>query len=344
MTSPETEALTATLRKLEQSGDAITVRELISYWGAKGRGSQVSEQMRRDMRDQGLATEPPFSYGSLDTPIRVVTMREAETISRGDGTFHEPSSSERSDSEEQSETLHVGQIPSALSDLVSVESITSIGRAQTLMIQHDFSQLPVVDNGDLVGIISWESIAQASLRTRVKRVSDCVTEAQTLNRDADLLASMPVIVEAGYVIVLDPRGVPTGIVTTADLARQFDRLARPFLSVGECERELRKILDGAFSKEELHTATRYKKPGMPGASAMTVGDIKQFIAKPEVWGKLGLRLSHGAFVDWIEVVRQVRNDIAHFAQDDESIESLNQVRNLTLFLRGMRTSEPEGHK
>lgn len=203
------------------------------------------------------------------------------------------------------------------------------------MIQHDFSQLVVVAEGKLEGVISWESIARASLQSAVGRVRDCMTIAQTVTQDADLLANIERIVNAGYVIVLDPLDAPSGIVTTADLAQQFDRLARPYLLVGECEHELRRILDARFEKQLLHTATKFKQPDQPGASAMTIGDMKHFIARPEIWAKMEINLSHRAFVDWIDVIRQIRNEIAHFSQDDESSQRIDQVKNLTNFLRGL---------
>lgn len=283
----------------------------------------------------GLTTEPPLEYGSLDNLVVV--------LQDGESTRAKPSDRGRNDADQMSRpvptsepgVLHVGQIPSALAGLTSVDSATTVRRAQTLMIRHDYSQLAVTDNsGALIGVLSWESIAMASLQGTVARVSQCMRKPVVVEQDADVLASINLIIEAGYVIVVDPGGFPTGIVTTADLAAQFDKLARPFLTVAECERELRNLLDRNFDVDELDKATMFKKPQKPGASAMTVGDIKKFVGVRDNWARMKILLSHGAFIEWLDVLRVTRNEIAHLNQDDEAIApALAQVKNLTAFIR-----------
>lgn len=327
---------TDSLHSLARSGDLITVRELISLWGAKGRGSAVREEVSTSIRSLGLATEPPFTYGTLDTLVRIVSLEDAQAARQRTAESERPSATKESSlAEDEVDTLHVGQIPSALAGITSVEPGTPIEHAQTLMIKHDYSQLPVMKE-TLVGVVSWESIAQASLQKKVSSVDDCMVTPLTVAQDADLLASIELIVSADYVIVLGPDAAPTGIVTTADLAGQFDRVARPFLTIGECERELRRLLDRHFDKDTLHAATKYKKKEKRGAAAMTIGDIKHFVDRAENWKALGLRLSREAFVEWVDLVRQLRNEIAHFNQDEDSMMMLDQVSNLTKFLRTLK--------
>jgi restriction system protein len=329
--------LASALNALANSGSPITVRDLIGLWGSKGRGSQVPV-IRRDLERMGLTTHPPLEYGALDN--LVVLLRAGEVFRTAPPTDDGPDAPEerpdpRKPPTDEPGILHVGQIPSALGGLSSVNGSMTVRRAQTLMIRYDFSQLAVVDDQkSLVGVVSWESIALSSLQGTVALVSQCMRKPITVAQDADVLASIGVIVDAGYVIVVDPQGAPTGIVTTADLATQFDRLARPFLTVAECERELRNLLDRHFTPTELDKATMFKKPEKPGASAMTVGDIKKFVANRENWARMKIRLSHGAFIDWLDVLRVTRNEIAHLNQDDEAISpALNEVKNLTAFIR-----------
>lgn len=327
----------STLNALADAGSQITVRDLIGMWGSKGRGSQVPI-IRRDLARMGLTTHPPLEYGALDSLVVVLRTSEvssAETHLAERPTAPDERRNPRKPPTEEPGILHVGQIPSALGGLSSVNRTTTVRRAQTMMIRHDYSQLAVVDDREsLIGVVSWESIALSSLQGSVALVSQCMRKPITVAQDADVLASIGVIVDAGYVIVVDPQGAPTGIVTTADLANQFDRLARPFLTVAECERELRNLLDRHFSPTELDRATMFKKPEKPGASAMTVGDIKKFVAHRANWARMNILLSHGAFIDWLDVLRVTRNEIAHLNQDDEAISpALSEVRNLTAFIR-----------
>lgn len=333
MTVTEEERIASSLAALAESGLSLSVRDFIIIWRSKGRGTQVVDAIRRDLKSLQLTTEPPFEYGTLDSLISVVPLQGE--ISRDRSRFSTAQSSASPTTEiDENAILHVGQIPSALGGITSLPMGASIGRAQTLMIRHDYSQLAVTSNDELIGVVSWESIAQTALKKSIRTLAECMFAPITLGQDADLLASLPIIVAANFVVVLDPKGSPSGLVTTADLASQFDRLARPFLMVGECERELRSLLDRYISAEDLYVLTRYKDPAMPGASAMTIGDIKKVFSHDDHWKKIGLRLSQNAFIEWLEVVRRLRNDIAHFNQDDESLTpALAEVKNLTQFLR-----------
>lgn len=233
--------------------------------------------------------------------------------------------------------LAVGVIPSSQTKLTTVRRATPLPTAQALMIRYDYSQLPVVDQTGtkLRGVLSWESMARASIASNPKIVNDCMRSAVTVAIESDLFDSIPAIVDAGYVIVLDPRGGISGIVTTADLANQFDSLARPFLLVGECERELRILLDSRFPSDLLEKASRWAaKNGQSGAAAMTLGEIKVFLSKPDNWAALGLPLPKDIVIDWIGVLTQLRNQVAHFHADAEEIApQLLQVRTLTSWLR-----------
>ena len=325
------------LQTYAESGEYVSVRDLIGLWHARGRGSQNSELIKRDLKRLNLSTEPPFTYGGLGSFVRVVATSSVRSGDSAATAAESPSDevSETDASMEPPEKLHIGQIPSALAGLKSVTPSTPLALAQTIMIRFDFAQLGVIDSGTLVGVVSWESIAQSSLRQTVSTVGECTTKAMTVSQDDDLLAAIEVIVRSDYVIVIGPDGTPSGIVTTADLAGQFDQVARPFLTVGECELELKRLLDRKFSAEVLHNATRYKKPERPGASAMTIGDIKTFIARSENWNALGISLAHDEFVDWVEILRQLRNEVAHFNQDPEALPNLAQVQTLTAFLRSL---------
>ncbi len=135
--------------------------------------------------------------------------------------------------------------------------------------------------------------------------------------------------------VFSNRGKLSGIVTTTDLALQFNLLARPFLQIGECERQLRQLLDKTFASTELVDASRYgKKNGDTGAAAMTLGEIKIFLSKPDNWKKLGVTLPREVVVDWVGEVGDLRNRIAHFKSDADDIhDELLQVRTLTEWVR-----------
>jgi hypothetical protein len=58
-------------------------------------------------------------------------------------------------------------------------------------------------------------------------------------------------VEQGYVLVRDETNKVVGIVTTSDLSLQFKQLTEPFLLLGEIENQVRRLMDGKFTRDEL---------------------------------------------------------------------------------------------
>jgi len=57
----------------------------------------------------------------------------------------------------------LGTLDAAHAKPLCVKRDAKVREAVTLMIQHDFSQLPVMQNSrDVDGLISWKSIAEAS--------------------------------------------------------------------------------------------------------------------------------------------------------------------------------------
>lgn len=317
------------LPALAKANTAITVRELIARWGARGRGSQVVDEIHSELKRLGLDTEPSFEYGSLDSTVRLV---ERSAVDPATDPTSEPT-----DDGSLPSILNVGKIQSSRSSVETVKISDDIASAQTKMIRYDYSQLPVVDDrGAVVGLISWETIAQKRLSASIKLVSDCLKAPLVLRLDDDLLRRIPQIIEAGCVIVLDDKDELSGIVTTADLSHQFNQLAEPFLLLGQCEQELRRILDSTFDAKELKSVSRFAKKltGNPGASGMTFGEIQHFLKVEANWAKLDWQVSREQFIEWLDAVRQLRNNVAHFSQDEEvNGPGLYQVRTLIDWLR-----------
>jgi CBS domain-containing protein len=313
-----------------KSGKEISVRELLEYWGYKGRGQHVVATIHRNLRAIGLASEPSFEYGGLSSRIKFVPISESpDDVENDSGPVSDPVTEVNLPSE-----LHVGRIPSSRSEVTTAAEGDSIVLAQTVMIQFNFSQLPVLSQaGQVVGLVSWDTIARKGLVGGAAVVADAMDRSPLILRlTDDLLKSMPQIVQAGCAIIRDESGGIAGIVTTADLSEQFKRLAEPFLLVGRCERELRRVLDSRFSAEELAKAQKYKST-VVGAGALTIGNIQHFLTKPDNWSKLGWQMDQKQFISWIETVRDLRNEVAHFNQDEETSETaLDQVRSLTAWL------------
>jgi len=100
--------------------------------------------------------------------------------------------------------------------LVSVKKETSLTEATTLMLQHEFSQLPVLSSPrDVLGLISWKSIGTAL----------------SLGKQCTKTIS--------------------GIITATDIGLLFHKLAEPFLIIEQIENLVRSLLDDKLTFDDI---------------------------------------------------------------------------------------------
>ncbi|CAM5466790.1 CBS domain-containing protein [Leifsonia shinshuensis] len=280
----------------------ITVRRLISFWGYSARGENVVNVVQSDLAQMGYTTVPPFDSGVLDSIVIIEKLTH--------------------DDEPEPHLLTLSRVPSANFAIRNpldgpppgfVTKTDSIDDAITTMLRHDFSQLPVVHSRDslaIVGVFSWETYAK-TLARGVKPVTvEAATEpALTVDLRSDLFASVEPISKQGFVLVTF-NGTLSGIVTASDLTAQFQQLAVPFLAVGRCEQELKRVAKLCFPPPKNSTY-----------DDLALGGIRDHYKK--YWGELGWSLSRDAFDAWIDTTRQLRNRIAHF--DDQDVDHSEDV-------------------
>jgi predicted transcriptional regulator len=126
-------------------------------------------------------------------------------------------------------------------------------KAVTLMLQHDFSQLPVMQGErEVKGMITWKSIAsKQALGCKCDQVGDCREDARIVDSNRTLFDAIPTIVEYGYVLVRDQRDRRiNGVVTASDLSLQFQALAEPFLLLREIELHVRQLLQDKLTTHD----------------------------------------------------------------------------------------------
>ncbi|MFJ4045781.1 HPP family protein [Microbacterium sp. NPDC089987] len=307
------------LNELRTSKTAVSVRELIGYWGAKGRGRNVLDSVTNDLAAMKLEVIPPLDTGTLDTPV-VIRSASDSTISHPDEHL-----------------LTLARIPSASFALLDassthlagvVEPGTSIHDATTMMLRYDFSQLLVVDDVTerrLIGVVSWKSYAAARLRAEdPATVQEIMQPATGVDLHSDLFANIGPVVKYDFVAVTY-RGRLAGIVTATDLTEQFEDLAVPFLAIGRCERELKRVAKAKFTSVDPSEVDK----------AM-LGKLQKLYA--DNWASLGWSLGASAFNEWVNATRELRNKIAHFDDRDQDFSSeVRAVHRLATWLREVRT-------
>lgn len=310
----------------------LSIRDLLAYWGAYRRGYWVVARIESDLAEVGLRTDPPFADGWIDSEVSLLPLEDTSPtqIAEVSIRLEEPS---------REVSLKVGSLESANAEVVGVQREDSLELAQTLMMRYDFSQLSVMSGRrDLVGALSWESIAHARLLSAEAGLRDAIRSAVIVSHDDDLIPLIPRIVNAGFVFVRGKDRSISGIVTTADLSSQFAALAGPFLLIGEIERRLRRVLDREFSPEELQAVVvPADSREVESAENLSLGEAARLCENRDNWKRLCWPIDRVQFVEELHEVREIRNDVMHFGPDPLDAE---QVARLHRFIKWLRTLDP----
>ena len=136
--------------------------------------------------------------------------------------------------------------------LVTARAEDRVQDALATMFEHEFSQLPVVDEGGKpIGIITNESILRALNNFEVGLDSILVGHAQIgaekFREDADLFELLDRLSAKYAVLIVDGAGRLIGIVTNYDTARFFRRRAQDMMLIEDIETTLKDYIQAAYS-------------------------------------------------------------------------------------------------
>lgn len=306
-----------------------TVRSFLLWFGAERRGFRWIRHIRWKLKNHGLVTVPDFEYAYIDSQIGFQR-------SAGD----ESTSSDEQDATSQDPTYRVGRLDSANKTPVSVKPDASLQQAITLMLTHDFSQLPVMTSPrDVKGMISWKSIgSRLALKQSCTAVRDCMETPRIVSSEDSLFSALSEVTNHDHVLVQAADKTICGIITATDFNEQFRKLAEPFLLVGEIERGIRRVLHGKFLARELEEA---KGPGDDSRKIEAVADLNfgEYIRliEPEArWKKLRIEIDRVEFISRLNKIREIRNDVMHFDPDGLDDSDLKLLREFALFLKRLR--------
>lgn len=336
MTGDPKAFLEEALSRQDSDPISISIRQLLSHWGAKRRGFWVVSRIDDDLTEVGLTTQPSFKEGWIDTRVELVRMQQPSTAV--DVTASDSSTDDATLI--PGAMLRVGDLPSAHSGVVSIELSADLHVAQSIMLRHDFSQIAVLSGErNLRGALTWESIAVAHLRDSSATLRDAMVPTDPVRLGEDLLDLIPRVVRDGFVFVSAPDRRLNGIVTMADLSLEFSNLARPYFMLGEIERRLRRILDETMPSAVLEAAVAPSDSGRSVQSAqdLTFGEYVRILENPTNWALLRWTIDRSTFVGALDEVKDLRNDVMHFSPDPFGEDELAVLRN---FIRWLRVLDP----
>jgi hypothetical protein len=252
---------------------------------------------------------------------------------------------------------------------VNVETVppeTRVGDALGLMMEKRFSQLPVVENGEVLGMFSlWSLAHHLSLSPGLKvqsllqdlEVGDVMEQVPKVTVKDSIHSILDQLERHEALLVDSPHGLQA-IATSTDVLRYFYRVARPYILLQEIEMGLREIIQicapGAQLTECADRALAKAYQGR-GATApekleeMSFEDYRSIITCGQNWPLFENVLGHNRDLVSIKLerLRSIRNDVFHFRSDISVLDyqTLANAREWLLgkLKRGLAAGKEEGH-
>jgi len=329
-------------REVDEAGTRqLSVRDLIGLWNWQRRTSDAIEAIDQGLDHLGLTVEPHFTEVQLGDLVTVSSV-DSEESQEDQGEYTDSlrqwgAGVAQDAAARRDPTWRIGNL-SLPKSVVCVEAQEPLGRAISLMVGNEYSQLPVVDqHRRLAGIVTWESIAQANFRhLQPKNVGGAMlANPRTCRESEEVFPRINDIYKYGFLIVVDGENIVTSILTAADLAAELRNRVQPFTVLEEIERRLRRVV-GILSTEDLRGSFRRGDPrarSALSASDLTLGNYSFLIDDDARWAKLAWPYERTEMVDHLKKVADYRNDLAHWdidAPGDDSEELAHAKRVLKL--------------
>ena len=166
-------------------------------------------------------------------------------------------------------------------------------------------------------------------------VQDAMEEAAVIDSTRSLFEAARLVAESDCVLIKDPDGTISGILTSYDLSVSFAERSEPFLLLEQIEKHIRNHMDGKISLSEMREVRDSLDVGkkISGASTLSFGDYVRILQKPECWKKIGLPLDQKVFIKKLDEVRDIRNKVMHFNPNGLAPEDFSKLREFAGLLR-----------
>lgn len=284
----------------------------------------------RDDRRPGVAADAANrSSGSANRNVNDASRDEAPR-SKADrtGTGDEPA-------------FRVREMPAANRAPLMIGPDQPVGEAVHLMMEYDYSRLPV-GNGPrgVKGMISWKHLARKLVVQQERpcdKVAHCMQRTVRSVHDHDgLFEAIDAVQKYGYVLVRNGRDEVCGILTAYDIADRFDSLAKPFMLIEEIEKHLRKLV-GELPLDILRSARR---PGQTGPQIDGVGDLTfseyvTLLSDDANWKALRINLDRKRLAESVDRTRVIRNTVMHFSPKGIDDDAMDHLRRFAGLLHGL---------
>lgn len=299
----------------------VTPRELINHFGYQKRSWGNCSYVVRWLEEQEIELNSDPYTEWIDAPILMSHKEIATTKVPADAV------------------KRVLSMAAANRKPTFVDRNDSLEHAITLMLQNDYSQMPVVSGGErtLVGHLSWKTIGLCNWRgAQGDRVADfMIDQIYTIKRTETLLKAIEIVAQKEFVVVLKEDKTMNGIITTADVASEFFSItqAEAFLLLEQIELQIRNIISrGEILLEDIKKICAEEERKVECIDDLTFGEYIRIFENPKLWKKINIKNEKDSFIAFLNKVRLVRNDVMHFEPDGIGVEKMEILRNMARYL------------
>jgi CBS domain-containing protein len=240
----------------------------------------------------------------------------------------------------------------------------SILKALGLMIEYDFSQLPVIDDEEHpIGMVTYESILRGVRNFHSPldnlHVRDLVASAPECDLGEDMFVMLEKMRSTNVALIVDSRRVLVGIVTSYDSTEYFRDRAENLMNVESIEMMIRDFIRLAFTQEDgkvnenalsdaINKVTPQNQIGeekLKSFEDLSLSQYVSLIVSRHSWPVLEpmFKIDRDALRKLLEDVCNTRNNLAHFREI--SAEQIDQLRFCRKWLercaQGARKGQPK---
>jgi hypothetical protein len=230
--------------------------------------------------------------------------------------------------------------------LVCVKKEDLVTRALGQMIEHDYSQLPIIDEEDQpLGMVTYEGILRGvrNFKTRLEElhVRDVMTHAPIYNLEDDLFDLLDQLKLTNAVLIVDPGYLLTGIVTSYDATVYFRERTEDLMRVEDIEAGIKDFIRCAYCDDRGEVNMDMLAEAIAKASApvripdakpklfddLSLGEYINLLFYKDTWKALEpiFCISKNSLHELLDGIRITRNALAHF-HGEISVEQQDQLR------------------
>lgn len=318
-----------------KNGDDVptmSTRDLLWEFDAQRRSYYNVISVRKGLKIHSLKTEPDWESAYIDAEL------EFKLYEKKKSNKHQKPTDERDEGFSVTDpTYKISKLEAANQGVVHVKPDETIEKVTTIMMERDFSQIPVMTSErDVKGVVSWRSIgSRLALVDRKPSAKDYMDAAYEVRHSDSMFDLISMIVQRDYVLVRGVDQKVSGIITGSDLSVQFQQISEPFLLLSEIENLLRLIIDGRFELEDLQSCKHEDDEvrEIKSVADLTFGEYIRLLENEDRWGRFKVNIDRVTFCKGLDDVRRIRNDVMHFDPDGVAPNDLERLRDYTKFLR-----------